>query len=324
MASLRLLCSPSTSFFPTEQNVPLTPLSSLQNPHYFPKTSQSHLSVSCSLSSVFSLSRTLPLRTKRDANFASHFSTTAQEQALESPPVEVSNETEEFSNVRLYAQNVPWSCTPEDIRSLFEKYGTVVDVELSMYNKTRNRGLAFVTMGSPEEALDALNNLQSYELEGRIIKIDYARPKKKKLPPPPKPAVTFNLFVANLHYEARAKDLREFFNSEGHEVVSSQVIFHENPRRSLGYGFVAFKSKKEADAALSACQGKMCMGRPIRVAQGRQFVKLASEESKKSGDTATEESKQSSDTATEESEQSGDTATESKAELIQGEVEDND
>lgn len=31
-----------------------------------------------------------------------------------------------------------------------------------MYKKNRNRGLAFVEMGSPEEALEALNNLESY------------------------------------------------------------------------------------------------------------------------------------------------------------------
>lgn len=35
-------------------------------------------------------------------------------------------------------------------------------LKLSMYNKTRNRGLAFVTMGSPEEALEAFNNLEAY------------------------------------------------------------------------------------------------------------------------------------------------------------------
>lgn len=34
--------------------------------------------------------------------------------------------------------------------------------KLSMYNKSRNRGLAFVTMGSPEEAVAALNNLEAY------------------------------------------------------------------------------------------------------------------------------------------------------------------
>lgn len=34
--------------------------------------------------------------------------------------------------------------------------------KLSMYNKTKNRGLAFVEMGSPEEARTALENLESY------------------------------------------------------------------------------------------------------------------------------------------------------------------
>lgn len=72
----------------------------------------------------------------------------------------------------------------------------------------------------------------------------------------PKP-VTFNLFVANLPFEARSKDLREFFSSGTGNVVSAQVIFHENPRKSSGYGFVAFKSKKDADEALPAFQGKV-------------------------------------------------------------------
>ncbi|PON91638.1 Splicing factor-like protein [Trema orientale] len=298
MALLRFLSSPSTTFLPIERH-PFTPLS-------FPNNSPHSISVSCSLPSLFPLSHTksrrLPVsRTKRDsANFLLHFSSTTQEQALDSSsPVSISSEAGEFESDsdseevlkdRLYAQNVPWNATTEDIRALFEKYGTVVDVELSMYNKTRNRGLAFVTMGSPEEALTALNNLQSYELEGRIIKIDYARPRKKKVATPvqPKPEVTFNLFVANLSYEARAKDLREFFNSEGHSVVSAEVIFHENPRRSLGYGFVSFKSKKEAETALSAIQGKIFMGRPIRVARSKQFVKQPITESAESEDFSTE------------------------------------
>lgn len=39
-------------------------------------------------------------------------------------------EEEEFSRTRLIAQNVPWACTAEDVRSLFEKHGTVVEVEV--------------------------------------------------------------------------------------------------------------------------------------------------------------------------------------------------
>ena len=96
------------------------------------------------------------------------------------------------------------------------------------------------------------------EFGGRTLKLNYAKVKKEKPSPPVKPnPVTFNLFVANLPFDARAKDLREFFDSGSGNVVSAQIIFHENPRRSSGYGFVAFKTKKDAEAAISEFQGKV-------------------------------------------------------------------
>ncbi|KAK7282838.1 hypothetical protein RIF29_11923 [Crotalaria pallida] len=232
--------------------------------------------------------------------FPLRFASTSQQQQQQT---ESEGPTEEYSQTRLLAQNVPWTSTPEDIRSLFEKHGKVLDVEvffllfaffkLSMYNKTRNRGLAFVEMGSPEEALEAFKNLESYEFEGRTIKMNYAKPKAKKTRPPaaPKPAVTFNLFVANLSYEARSKDLKEFFDSGSGgsgSVVSAEIIFHDNPRRSTGYGFVSFKSKKQAEEALSEFQGKIFMERPIRVARSNQFVQQRVEESAKSEDASSE------------------------------------
>ncbi|KAM3758072.1 hypothetical protein ACB098_01G015300 [Castanea mollissima] len=310
---LRFLHSPSlTHNFPTEQQqqqLTRTPLSNLSTHNY-----------------KHNLSHSVSIKTKRlsNSNFVLRFSSsTTQEQAQapssSSPNVSTETqvlepETEEFSRDRLIAQNVPWSCTAEDVRSLFEKHGTVLDVELSMHNKVKNRGLAFVTMGSPEEALTALNNLDSYEFEGRTLKINYARARKKKPSPPPvqpKP-LTFNLFVANLPFEARSKDLREFFGSESNSLVSAQVIFHENPRKSSGYGFVAFKYKKDADEALSSFQGKMFMGRPIRIARSRQFVKLRAEENAESGDIST----------TEESAESGDTSTELNSSVEQADTAD--
>ncbi|KAK4746113.1 hypothetical protein SAY87_012425 [Trapa incisa] len=227
---------------------------------------------------------------------AAPFSCSFSAVAVETPELELdvkqdnAEEEEEFSRTRLIAQNVPWSCTAEDVRSLFEKHGTVVDVELSMHNKTRNRGLAFVEMGSPEEAIAALGNLESYEFEGRTLKLNYAKLQKKKPSPTmqPRKFPTFNLFVANLSYEARAKDLKELFSSQSSSVASAQVIFHENPRRSSGYGFVSFKSKKDSEAAISAFQGKVLMGRPIRVARSKQFVKVQTKESLQSSEASDE------------------------------------
>lgn len=97
-------------------------------------------------------------------------------------------------------------------------------------------------------------------MEGRVIKMAYAKPKKKKIPPPmPSKEITFNLYVENLSYEVRAKDLKEFFTLEGTDIVNTEVIFEGNPRRSAGYAFVSFKSKKEAEAALAAFHGKVIL-----------------------------------------------------------------
>ncbi|KAJ7006887.1 hypothetical protein NC653_006061 [Populus alba x Populus x berolinensis] len=108
-------------------------------------------------------------------------------------------------------------------------------------------------MGSPEEADAALNNLESYCFEDELC-----TKKKKPSPPPPlMPGPTFNLFVANLPFEAKSKDLKEFFIAEGADVVSAEVIFQDNPWRSTGYGLVAFKTRKEAEEALSTFSAKI-------------------------------------------------------------------
>ncbi|KAL3830399.1 hypothetical protein ACJIZ3_019201 [Penstemon smallii] len=197
------------------------------------------------------------------------------EEVIEQVVVE-EEEEEEFSDTRVIVQNVPWTWTEVDVRPLFEKYGTVVDIELAMYNKSRNRGLVFVTMSSHEEALAALNNLESSEYEGRVLKLNWAKPKKKKplpTPPRPKPLPVHNLFVANLPFEARANDLKDFFNAENANVVSAEVIFLDNPRRSAGYGFVSFNTKADAEAALAAFEGKEFMGRQIRVERSKRFLR---------------------------------------------------
>lgn len=91
------------------------------------------------------------------------------------------------------------------------------------------------------------------------MKLNWAKPKKTKPSslPQPKPLPVHNLFVANLPFQARAKDLKEFFNADNGNVVSAEIIFNDNPRRSAGYGFVSFNTKADAEAALAAFQGKV-------------------------------------------------------------------
>ncbi|KAM7514545.1 hypothetical protein LguiA_004128 [Lonicera macranthoides] len=274
---------------------------------YFPPSSQisaqnllfsSSSSLSYTTATLSPLS--LPIKTLKPTLFLSPVSSSSSsiksQSSITTPQLEKSNEIEEeeedeASRTRLLAQNVPWTCTADEIRALFENYGTVLDVEFSMYNKSRNRGLVFVSMGSHEEAVAALANLESYEFEGRALKLSWAKPKKKKpssSPMTPKPLPVHNLFVANLPFQARANDLKEFFNSENANVVSAEVIFRDNPRESAGYGFVSFKTKKEAEAALSAFQGKVFMGRTIRVEHSKRFLRQETKVQIESKNTSSE------------------------------------
>lgn len=166
---------------------------------------------------------------------------------------------------RLIAMNIPWDFTADDIRVLFGKQGTVVDVELPKHSSKTNRGLAFVTMGSEEEALSALNNLNLSTLNDRTIKVDFAKPKKKQPIVPSAPVEKNVVFVGNLTWRVRSRHLRELFASTP-GVQSVEVIFHTTtPRRSAGYAFVSFSSKEEAEAAISTFNGKELMGRSINV-----------------------------------------------------------
>ncbi|XP_072984783.1 28 kDa ribonucleoprotein, chloroplastic-like [Typha latifolia] len=229
-----------------------------------PSTTRILLPVSNSLQS----SRNPNYRSRVRGTFpsiATLFSSSTAEAAVEE---ESAVEVGDGRGKRLIAQNIPWDCTAEDIRALFEKHGVVVDVELSMYNSNKNRGLAFVSMASEEEALAALENLNSTSLCGRIIKVELARSLKKQPPVATAPAPKYNVFVGNLSWRVRSRDLRELFNANG-KVLSTEVIFQSNPRRSAGYGFASFSSKEEAEAAITAFNGKRFMGRPIRLILGK-------------------------------------------------------
>ncbi|KAJ1700524.1 hypothetical protein LUZ63_000303 [Rhynchospora breviuscula] len=178
---------------------------------------------------------------------------------------------EELLKNRLIAQNIPWDTTVDEIRALFEKHGTVVDIQVSMYNKRKNRGLAFITMTSEEEALTALSNLNKTEFGGRKIGVDFSRSQKKEPQPPQGPKKKYSVFVGNLSFKVRSQDLKEFFQKDA-SVVTAKVIYNSKPtRRSAGYGFITFYSKEEAEVAIETFNGKELMGRPVRMGYAKDI-----------------------------------------------------
>ncbi len=82
---------------------------------------------------------------------------------------------------KLFVGNIVFSATEDDLRSLFSEVGTVEEVALINDKFTgKPRGFGFVTMATEEEAQAAVERFEGYDLEGRSLKVNEARPREDR------------------------------------------------------------------------------------------------------------------------------------------------
>ncbi|MDD3179049.1 MAG: RNA-binding protein [Opitutaceae bacterium] len=88
-----------------------------------------------------------------------------------------------MDNAKLYVGNLPFAAGAQELQDLFAQVGTVATVEIIFDKFTgRSRGFAFVTMGSPEDAQKAVEKFNGYQMEGRAITVNIARPREERPP----------------------------------------------------------------------------------------------------------------------------------------------
>jgi cold-inducible RNA-binding protein len=80
--------------------------------------------------------------------------------------------------------------------------------------------------------------------------------------------VAKKMYVGNLSYSANEDELRRIFEEHG-TVVSAQVIMDRETGRSKGFAVVEMSSDQEAQAAISALDGKEIGGRVLKVNEAR-------------------------------------------------------
>lgn len=170
-------------------------------------------------------------------------------------------EKEEERRRNLYVANLPWTLPAVEIEKLFAECGVVKDVQVIKMKDGRKRGFAFVTMGSAEEAAAAVEKFNSYDVMGRIIKVEFSKTFRKPAPPriPSTIFARHKLYVSNLAWKARSSDIKAFFSQ--FNPISANVVFDD--KKSAGYGFVSFQTKEDAEAALSELNGKELLERPV-------------------------------------------------------------
>ena len=86
--------------------------------------------------------------------------------------------------MNIFVGNLAFTTTEQDLRQLFEPYGTVETIRIMTDRETgRSRGFGFVEMPDTRAAQTAIDALNSTSLAGRALTINETRPREPRRQP---------------------------------------------------------------------------------------------------------------------------------------------
>jgi len=210
----------------------------------------------------------------------------------------------EFSDTAILAKNFPYGTSSEELRKAFEAYGTVTKLLMPPSGTT-----AIVEYEQATQTRSAFGALSYRKFKDSILFLEKA-PKnlfasKVTLPvdavnrksASAKPSTTdlfedpivrventATLFVRNLNFSTTSERLREVFEPlDG--FLSARVKTKLDPKKpgqtlSMGFGFLEFRSKSQAQAALTAMNGYRLDGHDLVLKTSHKALDAAEERRK--------------------------------------------
>ena len=80
--------------------------------------------------------------------------------------------------MNIFVANIERKVTDEQLQELFQQYGEIASLKLIRDRDTGvSKGYSFVEMSNDDEAQKAIDALNEFDLEGRALAVNEARPK---------------------------------------------------------------------------------------------------------------------------------------------------
>ena len=215
--------------------------------------------------------------------------------------------TKERGNTAILVKNFSYGTKSEELKKLFEAHGHVKRLLMPPSGI-----MAIVDYDQPNHARSAFGSLAYRKFKDSILFLEKApkdlfrvvqglpdgridQPARSLSAKPsatellenkdaPEPANTSTLFVRNLNFSTTTDRLREVFKPlEG--FMSAKVKTKPDPKNqgqllSMGFGFLEFRSKNNAQAALTAMDGHKLDGHELLIKASHKAIDAAEERRK--------------------------------------------
>lgn len=147
----------------------------------------------------------------------------------------------------LYIGDLDENIHDETLHDFFSRFGPIHFVRIMRDPATgKSRGFGFVNFIYPRDAESARQYAQYEKLGRKNIRIMFKRNIRDLAP-------EANVFVKNLDPNVTVKDLEHHFSQVG-PIICAKVSTNSDGS-SLGYGYVQYEKKEDADTAVKALQG---------------------------------------------------------------------
>lgn len=214
----------------------------------------------------------------------------------------------ERGDTAILVKNFSYGTKPEELRKLFEPHGHLTRLLMPPCGTT-----AILEFDHPDHARSAFGSLAYRKFKDSILflekapkglfegkssssKVPGAKAQESKLlakdllekDGPQEPVNTSTLFVRNLNFSTTTQRLHEIFQPLG-GLLSARVKTKPNPKKpgqhlSMGFGFLEFKTKENAQAALLAMDGYKLDGHDLLIRASHRAIDAAEE--RRTGDQA--------------------------------------
>jgi len=177
-----------------------------------------------------------------------------------------------FTNI--FVKNFGDQMTEDELRELFSKHGKILSFKIENDEKGNSKGFGFCSFENPEEAEEAVTNLNGHTIGDKQLYVGRFQKKnerqseiKRKKDIQRQERMNkyqgVNLYIKNLDDTIDDERLRKEFSKFG--TITSAKIMSDGVR-SRGFGFVCFSAPDEATKAVTEMNGSIVGSKPLYVA----------------------------------------------------------